>query len=533
MQPLFSATSAHTSLHTAIAELDVELCLRLLEDEENVNIQDERDGDGSTPLHALARRKWADGRRVAEALLARGAKVNTMDHAGHTPLHIVARDGRSSLCECLLAHHKATGSLNLNARRKINQRTPLHEAAMEGQATLVELLLSAGADPSLGDRKDWLPVHHAADNGYKECCRLLAFSYTHSGSSKVPPPLALTTQKGYYRCCKELAPDEGSLRYRDAAGNTPLHIVSKKGYSVFVEELIALKAPLDEQNDSGNTPLMEAVLRNKMHCVKLLAEAGASVVVRNREDSTVLHLAALGKAHKCLEYLLGCQKIDDQLNKKDIRGHTALSIATEKQDEKSFNLLVEAGASPTHGPGKPLLHFRSVYRRAGILQRMLSCDSSDINISDENGVTPLHLGVKEGSKVACNLLLGRGARLNAQDNNGKTSLHVAAAEGHAEVVRLLVNRGALLRTKDNDRNFTALHDAAAAGSLECSKILLDADHGLGNEKDASSRYALDVAFEGGHHEIVRLLLDNYRTLPDDLRLKLHMYTHQSIAKEDR
>ncbi|XP_050718071.1 transient receptor potential cation channel subfamily A member 1-like isoform X2 [Eriocheir sinensis] len=524
-------SSVLASLHAAIAKEDVEQCLRLLENERNVNVLDDR--DGSTPLHTLARRKWSDGRRVAEALLARGAKVNTKDHAGHTPLHIVARDGRGDLCECLLAHHEATGSLNLNVRRKCTQRTPLHYAAEEGQAKIVELLLSAGADAKLQDKSGLLPVHYAAKQGYKECCSLLASSYSHPGPSNVPPPLALTLHKGHYRCCKELKPDEASLRYRDNAGNTPLHVVAKRGYNVFVEVLLDMKAPVDERNESGNTPLMEAVRHNKLPCVKLLVEGGASLAEINRENSTVLHLAAVGKAHKCLEYLLGCRNIEDQLNKKDARGHTALSIATEKQDEKSFNLLIEAGASPTCGPGKPLLHFHSVYRRPGILKKMLSCDSSDTNISDEKGVTPLHLAAKEGSIVVCGLLLGRGARLNATDNNGKSPLHVAAAAGHAELVRLLVNRGATLRAKERDTNFTALHAAAAVGSLECAKILLNADHGLGNEKDAKSKYALDVAFEGGHHEVVRLLLEDLKTLPEDLRPRLHEYTHQSVAKKDR
>ncbi len=273
--------------------------------------------DKSTPLHALARRKCDDEftRRVAEVLLERGAKINDRDEAGLTTLHIAARDGRYDLCKCLLNHPSAGEHLSLNVRSKNNQQTPLHYAAMEGQPKIVALLLEAGADPKLPDKSGWLPVHHAANKGHADCCRLLASSYTYQDHPNVPPPLALTAQKGYYRCWTEVAPDEGSVRYRDGAGNTPLHVVAKKGFKMFVEVLLRnLNAPVNERNSSGNTPIMEAVRNNKLHCVKLLAEGGAFLAEKNREHNTVLHIAAASKAHRCLEYLLSCQNIKDQLN---------------------------------------------------------------------------------------------------------------------------------------------------------------------------------------------------------------------------
>ncbi|KAK8391935.1 hypothetical protein O3P69_017506 [Scylla paramamosain] len=518
-------------LHQAIAAQDHDLCLRLLEDERNVNVLDEK--DGSSPLHALARKTWVDGcGEVVVRLLEKGAKVNTKDHAEHTPLHIAARDGRLQLCQLLLDNHRTTGHLILDARRKSDQMTPLHYAAREGWDAVVELLLKEGANPTMQDKTKWLPLHHAAAKGYMKCCHLLASSYTYHSIPDVPPPLFLAAQKGHYRCCKELLPDEDSLGYCDVGGNTLLHVVARKGFNVLLEFLLDSGASIDARNRSGNTPLMEAVRNNKLVCVRMLAERGASLTERNNENSTVLHLAVSSRAHKCLEYLLSCQNVECLLNVRDNRNLSALSCAA-KMDDASFSMLIQAGASPTCSPGESLLHFRLVYRRPGMLQMMLAHDGIDVRFSDDKGVTPLHIAAEEGSKVACCLLLNRGARINALDNCGRSSLYVGAAAGHAEVVRFLVNRSAVLRAKDYSKKKTALHAAAAAGSRECCKILLDADSGLGNEQDEDKRYALDLAIQGDHPETVELLLENFKSLPEDLARRLHEYTQHIISTKNR
>ncbi|MPC22435.1 Ankyrin-3 [Portunus trituberculatus] len=518
-----------TMLHRAIAAQDHKHCLHLLEDEKNVNILDEK--DGSSPLHALARKTWADScGEVAARLLEKGAKVNTMDHAEHTPLHIVARDGRFKLCQLLLDYRRAT-NLNLNARRTSDLMTPLHYAAQEGWNEVVELLLQEGADPTLLNKTKWLPLHHAAAKGYEKCCRLLASSNAAPGSSDVPPPLFLAAQKGHYRCCKELVVDEDSLRYCDVGGNTVLHVVAKKGFNVLLEFLLDSGASINARNKSGNTPLMEAVKNNKLICVKVLAERGASLTERNSENSTVLHLAVFRKAHKCLEYLLSRQNIEHLLDVKDCKNLSALYCAA-KMDDTSFSLLIEAGASLTSSQGKSLLHFRLVYRRPCMLQKMLAHNGIDVRISDANGVTPLHLAAEEGSKVACSLLLNRGARINALDNCGRSSLHLAAAASHADVVSFLISRGALVQAKDYTKT-TALHAAAAAGSHECCKILISANPSLGNNRNDNKKYALDLAIEGGHPDTVELLLENFRVLPKDLKKRLHECTQRCVTTKNR
>lgn len=96
--------------------------------------------NGNTALMMAA---FKNNRRAAEALLARGAKVN---RAGWTPLHYAAAGGAEDIAR-LLINRKAR--LDALSPRESGAYTPLMMAAREAQPGMVRLLLEAGANPAL------------------------------------------------------------------------------------------------------------------------------------------------------------------------------------------------------------------------------------------------------------------------------------------------------------------------------------------------------------------------------------------------
>ncbi|XP_069183399.1 transient receptor potential cation channel subfamily A member 1 homolog [Procambarus clarkii] len=524
------------ALVRAVNQKDYQLCQKLIEDGEDVKYINEK--DGSTLLHILAEKyskRETRAQNIPSLLLQHGADVNAMNKNGETPLHIAAREGLSDFCAILLEHQAVRVDI-----KNMKQMTPLHFAAQKGELDTLNLLIQEGANPNIKDSQKYLPLHHAAEWGYHECCKVLASFYSvgRTQDRQDIPPVMLAARKGHYRCYKEIvdAKADMNLNYKDGVGNTALHIAAKLGFEKFVDLLLETGAPPDIQNNVGNTPVMEAVIKNKVNCVKELIENGAAVSIKNNAERSVLHLAAAKKADECMEYLLTIDRVKDIINEKDNDGFTALFIAVKKHSENCAVLLLNAGASPSvDGVTQHklcLLHLAAENFKPIFLEKLLAMCEFDVNVTNKDKETPLHLAARAGSREACQMLFQKGAQVNAVDKNGRTALHIGAYHGHSSIIRLFIKNGANKRAKD-DCNSTALHAAAAKGNIECCEILTDADKSLYKEQDKRKRYALDIAFLKGHYEVFKLLLQklpyrNICTMPQDLQEHLHSHTHKAL-----
>jgi len=85
--------------------------------------------------------------------------------------------------------------------------------------------------------------------------------------------------------------------------------------------------------------------------------------------------------------------------------------------KRALHLVAEAGAEEWKDGGPAPL--ASVLTLAG----------ADVNATDRNQQTPLHLSVAKGSEAASRVLIEHRANVNAQDENGKTALHLVLEAG--------------------------------------------------------------------------------------------------------
>ncbi|XP_014922632.1 ankyrin repeat and SAM domain-containing protein 4B [Acinonyx jubatus] len=104
------------------------------------------------------------------------------------------------------------------------------------------------------------------------------------------------------------------------------------------------------------------------------------------------------------------------------------------------------------------------------LELLKEATKRDLNLSDEDGMTPTLLAAYHGNLEALEIICSRGGDPNRCDIWGNTPLHYAASNGHTHCVSFLVNFGANIFALDNNLQ-SPLDAAASREQNECVALL--------------------------------------------------------------
>ena len=361
--------------------------------------------------------------------------------------------------------------------------TPLHKAVQNNRLEIIEILLLAGAGINIKDRYGRVPLYYAIGNKNREIVHLLI----------------------------SVGAD---LNVADNYNVRLLEYAIKVGNAEIVEMLLANGADIDFLSKDGYTPIYLAIKGNNKEIVEILLQYGAKIEIRYLFDA--IRMSSIGIAELLIQY-------GADVNGQTLDGYTPLHQAVQAKDSALVKLLLTHGADPRIPNSKGETPYDLA--KEEIKEVFFEYFSRGKDLGEE-----LIRTSEEGDEEYVKWLLERGANVNAATSDGVTTLHIAVREGFIELVRLLLEHGADAEVVDSKGNRPRdlaseeikevifehyargkdlgeeLIRASEEGDEEYVKWLLERGADV-NAATSDGNTALHLAAQKGHTDIVKLLLE--------------------------
>ncbi|XP_064884448.1 ankyrin repeat domain-containing protein 27 isoform X6 [Columba livia] len=469
----------------------------------------------ATPIDCLFKHIASGNQEEVERLLSQGdSDKDTVQKMCHP------------LCYCDKCEKLVSGKLNDPSiitpfSRDDRGYTPLHIAAICGQAAFVDLLVAKGAVVNATDYHGSTPLHLACQKGYQNVT-LLLLHYKASADvqdNNGNTPLHLACTYGHEDCVKALVYyDVHSCRLDigNEKGDTPLHIAARWGYQGIIEVLLQNGANPEIQNRMKETSLQCALNSKILSLMELnyLAFERGQCASESPLRSPQLSAETFSRGSSVSSLSSASTEIRQEEVKSSYKEVEKLLRAVADGDLEMVRYLLEwmeedlEDEDDTVSISKPeFCHPLCQCSKCGPAQKKfgrISANGLGVNVSNQDGFTPLHMAALHGHSELVSLLLRHGARISARNAKHAVPLHLACQKGHFQVVKCLMDYNAKQNKKDIYGN-TPLIYACLNGQYETTALLLQ--HGAAvNLCNAKGNTALHEAVLGRHEALVELLL---------------------------
>lgn len=478
----------------------------------DANLVHLRDKKGNTVLFKAVK---LFNLKIIELLINYGAIVNCRNIKGDTPLHIAARDFRSTAQK--ITSLLISAGANVNACGH-NRYTPLHKAISLNNDSLGAILIENGADINAQNINGWTPLHLATinpDTGrqrsyfYEESVRLLLGNGANPNiqdNNGIKPILDdVTTNR------QELLNQLKQVNENLAAQIAIIvaYPEENSGYLQKIRENPKIVAPLVRAilqllyflpYTKISPDFIDAIKRADIGKIKELIDSGVDVNGKDKQGATPLFYSIEKDNKEIVTILLNNGAIINAI--KDASGSTPIHYAVNKGNEEIINLLINARADINEGSGFGAPIFYAIEKgRANIVKLLLD---KGADILQHSGLL-LNKAITRGCSDIVKLLIDAGINVNYNFNIfGETILNSAISSGYNEIVQLLIEAGINVNSK-NEQHETPLHKAVNKGNEYLIRLLVESGANI-NEGDQFGNTPLHTAVRSKSNRIIELLL---------------------------
>lgn len=410
-----------------------------------------------------------------------------------------------------------------------NGATLLHHAAAHNQTDVIQYLIECGVDCDAVDNDGNTPLHLATSHGSVEAIHCLLLS------------------------------NRASDTILNRAMEAPLHIAVRINNPKLVQAFISHpQVEILQPGPDMNTPAHIAAMHNYRESFSILSESsqmvevmkrmnGCKISSKNRNGLTAIHLAARSGSHHVLEILIQMTQrlqgssAEGQLELLDSENTTPLYSAVDAGHTETVKILMKYGAIPTKSCADRIspLHLACAHGKLEMVQSMVEQFGRDIlGECDQHGRPPIFYGVISSHSTSLIAFLdGNGVNLDATEKDGSTPLHLAIKCGNLSSVKELLNRGAnpLVR---NSQGSNCAHFAMTFYRRKIVDILSvhEASSQLFTDKNSDGYSAILLALKIGHGDSIIPLLRSskieFSKRIDDIDAENNNCLHLAAASND-
>ncbi|WP_353272555.1 ankyrin repeat domain-containing protein [Wolbachia endosymbiont (group A) of Urophora cardui] len=456
--------------------------------------------------------------KVMNDTLLLSHKNNTLVKVENWNTYQPAREMMFAFNDTMVSNSKCIAStcnsedviVELNKEKAVLSTEQLFNAVRQNNLSEVDNLLSMGADVNIRDRRNWTPLHCAADNDNKlDISRAILNrnadieARTNVGET----PLHIANAYGQLKIIELLIDKGASLEAKTNDGLTPLHVAIQHNSATpeIIEFLLNKGVNIEAKTKDDWTPLHYAVFKDRLDIVKVLSSRGANIEAKNKDGKTPLDLAIQGNYTDIVGFLK-----QTQLDKK-------LLTAIENGDLPEVRKFVSQGASVNAIEvgifGRKPIHIAAEKNYKDIIEFLLGKGVS-VDDTSNYGWTPLHYTASKGCLEVAKFLVDKGANINPQNVYGREPIHIAAEHDNKNIIELLLNKGVSVNEVDKD-GWMPLHWASWNGHLDIIEYLVGKGANI-NTKDRNGKMPLDIARDKGHDNVVEYLQQTQLSLDKQL-----------------